>query len=525
MSEATNGPLGPRKPGGPPVYRLRYREWIFPERQLARDLAALQEAHPPEAGWESARAAYLALFRDAYRQGRDFLHRRYQAGASGREIVRGHALLTDRLLQNLWRVLADYLVHERRRMPLCIAAVGGYGRAELHPHSDVDLLLLHGDTAEAAAAFAEPLLHFLWDVGLPVSQALRTPEQCVADGRSDLTIQTSLLEARLLAGDRPLYEQFHERFRAEVLTDGDAFTAAKQEEQRISHTRYGGPVYNLEPNVKESWGGLRDIHLLFWVARYRFDVGSVRELMARGILSAAEYRALTRAQEFLWRVRNGLHYAAGRNENRLLFDHQHDLAGEFGYSDGTATLAVEKFMKRYYRSLRQVVALTNIGLRTLDQALHGPPIRELGPELALRGAYLEAVEPERLARDPAAMVPFFVEAQDREPLPPLGAETLRALWTGARAVDASVRDDERVRSGLLRILARPGRVAGVLRRMNTYGVLGRLLPEFGRIVGQTQHNLFHIYPVDEHTLRAMEIADRFYRQDPEVSGDSPLACR
>ncbi|MEF8792159.1 [protein-PII] uridylyltransferase [Thiohalorhabdus sp.] len=525
MSQPTNGPRGPRKPGDQPVYRLRHRQWVFPERRFARDLEALRDEHPPEAGWEPARLAYLDLFRDAYRQGRDFLRQRYEIGASGREIVRGHALLTDRLLQNLWRMLADYLAHERRRMSLCLAAVGGYGRAELHPHSDVDLLLLHGDTAEVAAAFAEPLLHFLWDVGLPVSQALRTPEQCVGDAHDDLTIQTSLLEARLLAGDEDLYGQFHDRFRAEALIDGDAFTAAKQEEQRIRHARYGGPVYNLEPNVKESWGGLRDIQLLYWVARYRFDVASLRELMTRGILTAAECRALTRAQEFLWRVRNGLHYAAGRNENRLLFDHQHELAAEFGYRDGTATLAVEKFMKRYYRSLRQVVALTNIGLRTLEQALHGPPVRQLGPELALRGAYLEAVKPEHLTRDPAGMVPFFVEAQEREPLSPLGAETLRALWTGARAVDASVRGDARVRSGLLRILTRPGRVAKILRPMNTYGVLGRLVPEFGRIVGQTQHNLFHIYPVDEHTLRAMEIADAFFRQDPEVTGDSPLACR
>ena len=433
MSQPPTGAAAGRRPGSQPVYRLRHRQRIFPERTFPRALAEIRADHPPEAGWEAARPAYLQLFRDTFRQGRGFLRQRYQAGASGREIVRGHALLTDRLLQHLWRLLADYLEPERRRMPLCIAAVGGYGRAELHPHSDVDLLLLHGDTAEGALAFAEPLLHFLWDVGLPVSQALRTPEQCVADAGEDLTIQTSLLEARLLAGDEDLYREFHDRFRAGALTDGDAFTAAKQEEQRVRHARYGGPVYNLEPNVKESWGGLRDIHLLFWVARYRFDVGSLRELMTRGILSAAEYRALTRAQEFLWRVRNGLHYAAGRNENRLLFDHQRDLAAEFGYQDGAATLAVEKFMKRYYRSLRQVVALTNIGLRTLEQALHGPPMRPLGPELGLRGDYLEAVDPERFAADPAAMVPFFVAAPEREPLPPLGAETLRAVWAGARA--------------------------------------------------------------------------------------------
>ncbi|HKJ72127.1 MAG TPA: [protein-PII] uridylyltransferase, partial [Gammaproteobacteria bacterium] len=514
----------PPRPSAGPVYRLRRRRDIFPERAFPAELAAIRAEHPPAGGWEAARPAYLRLFRDTYRQGRAFLHDWFEAGASGREIVRGHALLTDRLLQHLWRLLADYLAPERRRLSLCIAAVGGYGRAELHPYSDVDLLLLHEDSLEGAAAFAEPLLHFLWDVGLPVSQALRTPDQCAADAGSDLTIQTSLLEARLLAGDGDLFERFQRRFRT-GLTDGDAFTAAKMDEQRARHARYGGPVYNLEPNVKESWGGLRDIHLLFWVARYRFDVRSLRELMTRGILSAAEYRALTRAQEFLWRVRNGLHYAAGRNENRLLFDHQRELAAAFGYRDSAATLAVEKFMKRYYRSLRQVVALTNIGLRTLEEALHGPPARPLGPELAMRGGYLEAAAPERFAADPAAMVPFFVAAQEQAPLPPLGAETLRALWAGARAVDAGARADERVRAGLVRMLSRPGQVAGVLRRMNTYGVLGRLIPEFGRIVGQTQHNLYHIYPVDEHTLGAMEMADRFHRQDPEVTGDSPTACR
>jgi len=513
-------------PSGPqPAYRLRHRARIFPEREFPERLEAVRGSHPPTGGWEPARPAFLEIFRQTHEDGRTFLQGRFAAGATGREIVRGHAFLTDQLLQHLWRLLAEYLEAERRTTPLSLAAVGGYGRAELHPYSDIDLLVLHEDAPETTARFAEPLLHFLWDMGLPVSHALRTPGECVADAGSDLTICTTLLEARHLAGDRELFDRFRDRFRRERLTDPAGFLAAKREEQERRHARYGGPVYNLEPNVKESWGGLRDLHMLFWVARYRHGVTSLRQLVGRGILTAAEYRAVARAQEFLWRVRNGLHYLAGRNENRLLFDHQRALAERFGYHDSAATLAVEKFMKRYYRTLRQVGALTTIGLQTVQPPEETQADRRAGRGLRYRGTYLAAEDPESFRQDPARILGFFTAAQELDPLPPLEVETLRALWDGARAVDGTVRADPRVRTGLLWLLSRPGRVAEPLRRMNRFGLLGRFLPEFGRIVGQTQHNLYHVYPVDEHTLGAMAIADRFYRQDPDMAAESPLACR
>ncbi|HKL77404.1 MAG TPA: DUF294 nucleotidyltransferase-like domain-containing protein, partial [Gammaproteobacteria bacterium] len=460
----------------PPTYRLRYRARIFPEREFPERLEAIRAAHPPDRGWEAARAAYLALFRQAHEDGRAFLQQRFEAGATGREIVHGHAFLTDHLLQHLWRLLAEYLEAERRTTPLSLAAVGGYGRAELHPFSDIDLLILHEDAAEVSAAFAEPLLHFLWDMGLPVSHALRTPAECVADAGDDITICTTLLEARHLAGDRELFDRFHQRYRTERLTDPAGFLAAKRDEQETRHARYGGPVYNLEPNVKESWGGLRDLHMLFWVARYRHGVTSLRQLVGRGILTAAEYRAVARAQEFLWRVRNGLHYLAGRNENRLLFDHQRALAERFGYHDSAATLAVEKFMKRYYRTLRQVGALTTIGLQTVQPPEETQADRRAGRGLRYRGTYLAAEDPESFRQDPARILGFFTAAQELDPLPPLEVETLRALWDGARAVDGTVRADPRVRTGLLWLLSRPGRVAEPLRRMNRFGLLGRFLP-------------------------------------------------
>ncbi|MFP4614371.1 MAG: [protein-PII] uridylyltransferase [Thiohalorhabdus sp.] len=513
-------------PGPRPAYRLRHRERIFPERDFPERIAEIQRLHPPGQGWTPpVKAAFLERFRSTYEEGRAFLEGRFREGATGREIVRGHAYLTDRLIQSLWRLLPDYLETARRSAPLCVLAVGGYGRAELHPHSDVDLLVLHDDTAATAAAFAEPLLHFLWDLGLPVSNALRTPEECIGDAGADITIRTTLLEARLLAGDRDLYDRFRESFRARGRGEPEDFIAAKLEEQRQRHARYGGPVYNLEPNVKESWGGLRDLHLLFWVARHLHDVATLRDLVKQGVLSAGELRSLARSQEFLWRVRNGLHYLTGRNENRLQFDHQRTLAARFGYRDTAATLAVEKFMKRYYRTLRQVVALTNIGLQTLQQEIATPAARPAGPDMRYRGPYLEATRPEAFQEDPARILTFFADAQHLEELPPLEAGTLRALWAGARNVDGAVRADPRVREGLLRILSTPGRVAGVLRRMNTYGLLGRFLPEFGRIVGQTQHNLYHIYPVDEHTLRAMEVVDQFHREESPLALESPLACR
>ncbi len=508
-----------------PVYRLKDREGILPEKTFRQNLTVTGERHPPAGGWEAAKGAFLTRFREAFADGRWELAARFARQGSGREVANGHALLTDRLIHHLWRLLPAYVDLPHPRGPLCVAAVGGYGRAELFPYSDVDLLVLHDDTADSAAALAEPFLHFLWDIGLPVSHALRTPGECIADAREDITIQTSLLEARLLAGDRELFGRFRERYREEVLSDFPGFLGAKQGEQRERHERFGGPVYQLEPNVKESWGGLRDLHLLFWAARYRFRLATLRGLVPSGILSAAEYRALARSQQLLWRVRAGLHYLAGRNENRLLFDYQHTLAADFGFRDTAATLAVEKFMKRYFRTLRQVGTLTDIGIQTLAAESPAGPSRRLAPGLLERSAHLEAADPSQLHEDPAAIVDFFARTQRLDRLPPLGATTLRALWAGGRRVTGEVRARDRVRVGLLRLLSRPGRVGETLRRMNAAGLLGRFVPELGRIVGQTQHNLYHVYPVDEHTLRAIENIDAFHRGEPGVAEESPLACR
>lgn len=507
----------------PHGYRLRYRHAILPEEALAADLARVARAHPPSAGWEAARDAYRETFRHYLRAGRAFLHHRFLSGAGGRELVRGHAYLVDHLLWRLWELLPDYLDPARCPSALAVAAVGGYGRAELLPHSDVDLLILHEGFPNTAAGVAEPYLHFLWDLGLPVSHALRTPAECVADA-AELTTQTALLEARHLAGDRHLFRRMRKRLETEVFTDPDGFMAAKLAEQAQRHDRYGGPVYSLEPNVKESWGGLRDIHTLFWVAKYRHGVTQLDHLAQAGVLAVDEQRDLRRAQDFLWRVRAALHYLSGRDENRLLFDHQRTLASRFGYRDTEATLAVEKFMKRFFRTAHQVVAITGIALEGFREQ-DGVEQCTLTPGLCQIGQRLEATDPDALAADPARIPDFFVRLQGLEPRLRLGARTLRALRHGARAVDDRTRADPRARRGLRTLLSRPGRVGGALRLMNTYGLLGRLVPEFGRVVGQTQHNLFHIYPVDEHTLQALETLDRFRRGEAPEADECPLACR
>ena len=317
-------------------------------------------------------AAPLPVFRAALRDGRELLKQRFDADGNAARLVHELARLIDALLIRAWKLHLKKFPPSSGAPP-ALVAVGGYGRGELHPHSDVDLmLLLERDDPAGVRDFAENLLRFLWDMGLEVGHSVRSLKQCVQEAKQDITVATNLMEARLLYGDATLFARMREQTAGVRLWPGRKFFAAKWQEQIARHRHFDDTAYNLEPNVKDGPGGLRDIQMVAWVTQRQFNTASLHDLVTRGFLSEAEYRALVRGRNFLWQVRAGLHYLAGRREDRLLFDHQRALAAQLGFRDRRAILAVEQFMKHYYRTVKELSLLNEILLQHLQEVILAP---------------------------------------------------------------------------------------------------------------------------------------------------------
>ncbi len=464
----------------------------------------------------------LMLFRAALRQGRDALHQRFQGDGDATHLVRAHAALVDALLVRAWK---RHLKKFPPRMDVSLVAVGGYGRGELHPHSDVDLMLLTERTDhDALREFAENLLRFLWDMGLEVGHSVRSLKDCVRESKKDITVATNLMEARLLYGDRALFARLRERTGAERLWPSRKFFAAKWQEQIARHLHFDDTAYNLEPNVKDGPGGLRDIQTIAWVTQRHFDTAVLHDLVKRGFLSEKEYRALRHGREFLWKVRAGLHYAAGRREDRLLFDHQRALAAQFGFRDRRGILAVELFMKQYYRTIKELQLLNEILLQHFQETFVSTPRakpQSINRRFQARHGFLEVTHPKVFERFPFALLELFLVMQQHRKLKGVRADTIRLAHASLPRVNAKFRRDLACRSLFMEILRQPHGVTHELRRMNAYGVLGAYLPAFGRIVGQMQHDLFHVYTVDQHTLFVLRNVRRF--SVPAFRHEFPLA--
>ncbi|MFM1885078.1 MAG: hypothetical protein RL026_235 [Pseudomonadota bacterium] len=446
-------------------------------------------------GWtpEACRAAVAEC--------QDDLKRFFLAEESVEALVRGRALFIDRLLRSLWS----------RRLPAALSAsasllaVGGYGRGELHPGSDIDLLLLVPPDlplAEGAGQHLGAFVAFLWDIGLEVGHSVRTPVQCAEESQSDVGVMTTLLESRELAGCPELPALMRRELAADRIWPAREFFEAKLREQADRHAKANDTAYNLEPNVKTGPGGLRDLQTIGWVAKRHFGVRTLDELVTHGYLAPAEFRKLKQAQAFLWKVRFGLHVLTGRHEDRLLFDHQIRLAQIFGYEDASYTLAVEQLMQRYYRTVLDVSFLNELLLQLFrDAILSGSaPPRPLNARFQVRNDYLEAVTPDIFSRYPSSLLELFVLLQQNPEIRGVRASTMRALSRHLWLIDEEFRQNPRHHRLFLDILRAPVGVTHELRRMNTYGVLGRYIPAFGRIVGRMQYDLFHAYTVDAHTL-------------------------
>jgi [protein-PII] uridylyltransferase len=461
-------------------------------------------------------------FRTAMRDSQARLKQAWLDGAPVDNLLHSRAALVDALLTRAWALHSPLLDPD---IGIALVAVGGYGRGELYPYSDVDLLLLlkHEDH-DRVQPFAEAFLQFLWDLGLEVGHSVRSLKDCAIEAKKDITVATNLMEARLLIGDPGLFAAMQAKTGPARLWPSRKFFAAKLAEQIARHHHFDDTAYNLEPNIKEGPGGLRDIQMIAWVTQRHFGSTQLRDLVPLEFLTEKEYRALERGRKFLAQLRCGLHYLAGHREDRLLFDQQRALAAHMGFSDKRGIRGVELFMKRYYRTVKELALLNEILLQHFQEVILGRgkiKTRPINRRFQAHGAFLEVTRRNVFERTPFAMLELFLVLQQHPGLRGVRAATIRLLRENLTRINTKFRNDLACRSLFMEILRQPRGITHELRRMNAYGVLGAYLPAFGRIVGQMQHDLFHVYTVDQHTLFVLRNLRRF--TIPEFRNEFPFA--
>ncbi|WP_415845377.1 [protein-PII] uridylyltransferase [Stutzerimonas zhaodongensis] len=469
------------------------------------------------------KASPIAAFKKVIRNAREVLDARFLAGEDIRRLIEGRAWFVDQILRAAWGRF-DW----NSEAEIALVAVGGYGRGELHPYSDIDLLiLLDNNDQEIFRDAIEGFLTLLWDIGLEVGQSVRSVQECAEEARADLTIITNMMESRTIAGPERLRQNMLKVTSPSEMWPSKEFFLAKRNEQAARHAKYNNTEYNLEPNVKGSPGGLRDIQTILWIARRQFGSLNLSAIVDQGFLTEGEYSLLVAGQEFIWRVRYGLHMLAGRAEDRLLFDHQRSLAALLGYEDSDAKLAIERFMQKYYRVVMSISELSDlVGQHFAEVILwegdSGDAI-PLNSRFLVRDGYLEVRDDSVFKRRPFAILEIFVLLAQHPEIQGVRAETIRLLRDHRHLIDDDFRSDIRNTSLFIELFKCKEGIHRNLRRMNRYGILGRYLPEFGHIVGQMQHDLFHIYTVDAHTLNVIKYLRKLSK--PGVAEKYPLASK
>jgi len=436
------------------------------------------------------------------------LTRRFLDGESAGALVKERARLVDMVVLAAWDISAAGTLTDT-----ALVAVGGYGRGELHPCSDVDLLILLTDAQKDGAE--EPMSRFLallWDIGLEIGHSTRTVGECYKEGRHDITIATTLMESRLLAGPETLFNQMQEAVAPDKIWPTRSYFEAKLKEQHARHMRFDDTAYKLEPNVKGSPGGLRDIQMIVWVTTRHFGTDRLGELEEHGFLTPGQLRLLQQGREFLSRIRFALHILTGRQEDRLLFDHQMKIAHLFGYQDASYMLAVEQFMQRYYRTVMDLSRLNEMLLQLFQEAILMNP--NVAPEpvnerFQVKNGFLQVTSESVFEDNPSGLLELFLLLQQNPEINGVSATTISAIKRNLHLIDDEFRQNPRNHKLFLDILRAPEGVTHELRRMNLYGVLGRYVPAFGRIVGRMQYDLFHTYTVDAHTLFVVSNLRRF----------------
>ena len=483
-------------------------------------MARLVERSSGQVAGTGLRAELLGDLREALAHGREEIRRRFLDDQSGGETcLREHSYLMDRLIV----ALADITVSRLYPAPnptmaerFAIVATGGYGRGELAPFSDIDLLfLLPYKRTHRVEQTIEAILYFLWDLGLKVGHAVRTTDECLKAAKQDTTILTCLLEARPLWGDARLYEEFHRRFAKQIAAGNSrSFVEAKLAERDERHRKLGDSRYVLEPNVKDGKGGLRDLQTLGWIARYVYGVDDLAQLVEREVLTKAEVARLTKARQFLWTVRCHLHYVTNRAEERLTFDVQREIARRMGYADrdasASSTASVERFMKHYFLNAKHVGDLTRVVCSALEAGRQSAPRRGLsflmrGQKMldgfVIDGGRLDVADASQFRNAPIDMIRLFRTAQEHAL--DIHPHALMLISRSLRLIGPKLRKDPAANSLFLDILTAQRGAEATLRQMNEAGVLGRFVEDFGRIVAQMQYDMYHVFTVDEHTLLAI----------------------
>jgi [protein-PII] uridylyltransferase len=503
---------------------------IFDSRAVAADLKALAATHRGRE--RDLRTAVAQTLKVALAKGRATAERLLMKERHGRRCAERLCLMQDQIIRVLYEFAEQHLYPSDNRSEaehMAIVATGGYGRGLLAPGSDIDLLFLlpYKQTAWGEQ-IAETILYCLWDMGLKVGHATRSVDECIRQAKADMTIRTAILESRYLLGERKLFDELVTRFDNEVAKGTAAeFVAAKLAERKERHRRAGQSRYLVEPNVKDGKGGLRDLHTLFWIARYVYRVREPEELIERGVFDRDEYNLFTRCEDFLWSVRCHMHFVTGRAEERLAFDIQRDIAVRLGYTEHPGQKDVERFMKHYFLTAKSVGDLTAVLCARLEE-MQAKPVPMLGRMVAkFRGRgrrplretkdfvvdnnRINVADADVFARDPVNLIRMFHLAQHQGLA--FHPDAIRSATRSLKLVDKTLREDPEANRLFVEILTATENTESVLRRMNETGVLGKFIPDFGRIVAMMQFNMYHHYTVDEHLLRCMGVLAEIERGD------------
>lgn len=461
----------------------------------------------------------LPIFRDAIQRVNQAIKSGFEQGDPVTELVPAHARMIDELLRQAWKL----------KMPAdaeaALIAVGGYGRMELHPSSDIDLMILLDE--RDPDQYSEPLtelLTFFWDIGLEVGHSVRTVAECISEAKQDITIATNIMEARLLIGQECLFRQMQDATGPDSIWPSEQFFTAKWEEQKQRYLRYEETISNLEPNIKESPGGLRDIQMIGWVVKRHYGAKTMRDLVVHGFLTEEEYLDLMDCQTYLWRVRFALHLLTGRREDRILFDYQRTLASQFGYEDDKQELGVEKFMQQYYRTALRLRRMNEMLLQLFQEVIllkcHLDEPKPINKRFQSRSGFLEVVHEDVFPQHPLGLLELFLIMEQHPELNGVRASTIRLIRKYRHLINDEFRADIRARSLFMEILRQPAGITHELRRMNRYGILARYIPAFLNIVGRMQYDLFHVFTVDKHTLYVVRNLRRL--TVPKYYGEFPL---
>lgn len=458
----------------------------------------------------------ITLFKSTIKNGLSQIEQSQSKGISAAEIIEKYTWMIDQLVLIAWK---QHLGSVPESIAIELVAVGGYGRAELHPYSDIDLLiLLKSNQYNQVKEFIEPFLRFLWDIGFNVGHSVRSIKDCIKEARQDITTMTNLMEGRHISGDKSLFIGLDEQLRGSRIWPSEKYFAVKVQEQESRHAQYQDTAYSLEPNIKESPGGLRDLHSILWIYNRHYGVRSFREMNEQGHINDDEYRILIRARNSLWKIRSSLHLDNSRQEDRLLFDSQREIAKQYGYLDTKNHLAVEQMMKRYYRTAKSVIYLNEVLLahyRISNNTRFSLTVgRLLDDDFVIKDKLIEQRDSALFNKNPYAMIKLFGLMIEHK-INGIHPDTIRAIRANLKYVNNVFRANEKSKTLFIKLFKNEGLgLSNALARMNAYGLLGAYLPTFGAIVGQMQHDLFHVYTVDGHTLMVIQNLIRL-REHPD----------